>query len=85
MRRNARSISNQHTNLQILRDGSISGPEVLHRLSAIRKEKIEMMLRTKLLHHDAEFDVLDVVGPVKGMGSWSCVRAFASATSKFAS
>ncbi|CEJ61873.1 hypothetical protein PMG11_10389 [Penicillium brasilianum] len=79
------NVTDQHTDQQVSRNGSISGPEMLQRLSAIRKEKVDMMLRTRRLHRDAEFDVLDAVGLVEGMGSLSCVRAFTSATSKFAS
>ncbi|PYI12794.1 hypothetical protein BO99DRAFT_305023, partial [Aspergillus violaceofuscus CBS 115571] len=63
----------------------LTADELLCKLRGIRREKLEMLLRTKRLEKpppDAveveavAWDPLDAVGPVKGMGSWSCVRAF---------
>ncbi|RAH84940.1 hypothetical protein BO86DRAFT_290101, partial [Aspergillus japonicus CBS 114.51] len=67
----------------------LTADELLCKLRGIRREKLEMLLRTKRLEKPppdgveveaVAWDPLDAVGPVKGMGSWSCVRAFTAAT-----
>ncbi|KAL4877093.1 hypothetical protein BJY04DRAFT_198975 [Aspergillus karnatakaensis] len=57
----------------------ISAADMLQRLTTHREEKIDMLLRTKRLDRipdTGECDPLAAVGPVKGMASWSCIRAF---------
>ncbi|RAK81749.1 uncharacterized protein BO72DRAFT_524169 [Aspergillus fijiensis CBS 313.89] len=74
----------------------LTADDLLRELRGVRRRKLEMLLRTKRLRkptldEDVEVEVdadadavgwypLDAVGPVKGMGSWSCVRAFHAAT-----
>ncbi|KAL4882146.1 hypothetical protein BJY04DRAFT_49524 [Aspergillus karnatakaensis] len=62
---------------------------MLEKLTHVRREKLKMLLRTKRLDRESseeeECDPLDAVGPVEGMASWSCIRAFRAATSSPAS
>jgi hypothetical protein len=62
----------------------LTAGEMLQKLMKIRKQKIDMLLRTKRLESallDDEWDPLNAVGPVKGMSSWSCIKAFRASTS----
>ncbi|CEL06041.1 hypothetical protein ASPCAL07152 [Aspergillus calidoustus] len=59
--------------------GQVTASAMLQKLTRIRRQKIDMMLRTKRLESatlDDQWDPLNAVGPVKGMASWSCIRAF---------
>ncbi|KAL4905229.1 hypothetical protein BDW74DRAFT_153267 [Aspergillus multicolor] len=75
----------------VVKGEPISAHAMLEKLTKIRREKIKMLLRTKRLdwvpdeEEEGEWDPLDAVGPVKGMASWSCIRAFRAATSAPAS
>lgn len=69
----------------LLSSGEISANEMLLRLTHIRQQKIARLQRPTAIEYatkGANWDPLDAIGPVKGMGSWSCVRAFAAATSE---
>ncbi|KAL3496545.1 hypothetical protein BJX62DRAFT_193473 [Aspergillus germanicus] len=62
----------------------LTASQMLHKLTKMRKQKIDMLLRTKRLESavlDDEWDPLIAVGPVKGMSSWSCIKAFRASTS----
>jgi hypothetical protein len=67
--------------------GQLTANQMLQKLTRKRKQKIDMLLRTKRLECglEDEWDPLNVVGPVKGMSSWSCIRAFRASTSMLTS
>ncbi|KUL87444.1 hypothetical protein ZTR_04766 [Talaromyces verruculosus] len=68
----------------LLSTGETSVNEMLLKLKDIRQEnltRLQNLSAVEDLSKGATWNPFEAVGPVKGMGSWSCVRAFTAATS----